>query len=130
VSKKKGKSTIKDIMKALDSLDGTVSQVEVDENVEAADFIREAMTLNDGTNFLLCVAWITDDDLKFTTMFPEVISFDTNHGTNAERRSLCIDAGTCNNRMNFPVFCAFVPSCLRNANGFGYIAMKLPLQLF
>jgi hypothetical protein len=76
VSKKKGKSTDKDIisiMKALDSLDGTFSQVEVDENVEEADLIREAMTLNDGKTLLLFVAWVTDDDLKFTTMFPEVI---------------------------------------------------------
>jgi hypothetical protein len=43
VSKKKGKSTDKDIisiMKALDSLDSTVSQVEVDKNVETADLIR------------------------------------------------------------------------------------------
>jgi hypothetical protein len=54
VSKKKGKSTDKDIislMKALDSLDGTVSPVEVDEHcVETADLIREAMTLDDGKN--------------------------------------------------------------------------------
>jgi hypothetical protein len=51
LSKKKGKSTNKDIisiMKALDSLDGTVYQVEVDENVETAYLIREAMTLDDG----------------------------------------------------------------------------------
>jgi hypothetical protein len=51
VSKKKGKSTNKDvisIMKTLDSLDDKVSQVEVDENVETADLIREAMTLHDG----------------------------------------------------------------------------------
>jgi hypothetical protein len=55
VSKKKGKSTDKDIvsiMKALASIDGTVSQVEVDENVETADLIREAMTLDD--NFCCC----------------------------------------------------------------------------
>jgi hypothetical protein len=121
VSKKKEKSANKDIMKALDSLDGIVSEVEVDENVKATDLIREAMTLNDGTTLLLFVAWVTDDDLTFTIMFPEAISFDNTYGTNMERRPLCIGAGTCNNRMNFPVFCAFVPSCLRNANGFGYI---------
>jgi hypothetical protein len=43
VSKNKGKLTDKDIisiMKSLDSIDGTVSQVEVDENVETEDFIR------------------------------------------------------------------------------------------
>jgi hypothetical protein len=113
VSKKKGKSTDKDIisiMKALDSLDGTFSQVEVDNNVETTDLIREATTLDIGKTLLLFVAWVTDDDLKFTTMFPEVISFDTTYGTNAERRPLCVGAGTCNNRMNFPVFHAFMPS--------------------
>jgi hypothetical protein len=113
VSKNKGNATDKDIisiMKALDSLDGTGSQVEVDENVERAYLIREAMTLDDGKTLLLFVAWVTDDDLKFTTMFPEVISFDTTYGTNMERRPLIVGAGTCNNRMNFPVFSAFMPS--------------------
>jgi hypothetical protein len=112
-SKKKGKSTNKDIisiMKALDSLDGMVSQVEVDKNVETADFIREAMTLDNGKTLLLFVAWVTYDDLKFTTMFPEVISFNTTYGINVERRPLCVGAGTCNNRMIFPVFHAFMPS--------------------
>jgi hypothetical protein len=113
VSKKKGKSTYKNIiyiMKALDSLDDTVSQVEVDENVEEPDLIREAMTLDDGKTVLLFVAWVTYDDLKVTTMFPEVISFDTTYGTNVERRPLCVGAGTCNNRVNSTVFRAFVPS--------------------
>jgi hypothetical protein len=100
VSKKKGKSTDKyiiSIMKALGSLDGTLSQVEVEENVETVDLIREAMILDDGKTLLLFVAWVTYDDLKFTTMFPEVISFDTTYGTNVERRPLCVGAGTCNN---------------------------------
>jgi hypothetical protein len=77
------------------------------------------MTLDDGKKLLLFVAWITDDDLKLTKKFPEVISFDTTYGTNAERRPPCVGAGTCNNRMNFPVFRAFVPSCLWNVNWFG-----------
>jgi hypothetical protein len=114
VSKKKGKSSYKDIisiMKALDSLDGTVSHVEVDENDKTADLNREAMTLNDGKKMLLFVAWVTYyDDFKFTTTIPGVISFDTTYGTNVERRPLCVGAGTCNNRMNFPVFRAFMPS--------------------
>jgi hypothetical protein len=59
---------------------------------------------------LLLVAWVTDDDLKFTTFFAEVISFDTTYGTNVERRPLCVGAGTCNNRINSPVFRAFMPS--------------------
>jgi hypothetical protein len=63
------------------------------------------------------VAWVTDDYLKFTTMFPEVISFYTTYGTNVERIPMCVGAGTCNNRMNFPVL-------------FGCIAMKLPFQIF
>jgi hypothetical protein len=97
-------------MKALDSLDGTVSQVEVDENVETADYIREAMTVDDGKTLLSFVAWVTYDYLKFKTMFYEVISFDTTYGTNVERRPLCFGAGTCNNIMNFPVSHAFMPS--------------------
>jgi hypothetical protein len=68
------------------------------------------MTLDDGKTLLLFVAWVTHDDLKFTTMCPEVISFYTTYGTNLERRPLCIGAGTCNSRINFPVFRAFMPS--------------------
>jgi hypothetical protein len=73
VSKKKGKSSDKNIiliMKVLDKLDGTVSAVEVDENADYSDLIREAITLDDGKMLLLLlVAWVTDDDLKFTTIW-------------------------------------------------------------
>jgi hypothetical protein len=58
------------------------------------------MTIDDGKTLLLFVAWVTDDDLKFTTMFPEVISLDTTYGTNVDRIPLCVGAGTANNRMN------------------------------
>jgi hypothetical protein len=84
VSKKKEKSTDKDIisiMQTLDSLDGTVSQVEVDEHVETSDLIREAMRLDDGIFLMLFVAWVTYHDLKFTTMFPEVMPFNTYYCT-------------------------------------------------
>jgi hypothetical protein len=105
-SKKKGKATNKDIIytKALDSLDGTVYQVEVDKNVETEDLIREAKAFNDRKTLLLFVARVTDDDLKFTAIFPEVISFGTIYGTNMERIPLCVGAGTCNNRMNFIIY--------------------------
>jgi hypothetical protein len=56
VSQKKGKSTDKyiiSIMKALDSLDGIVSQVEVDENVKTDYLIREVMTLDDEKNLVI-----------------------------------------------------------------------------
>jgi hypothetical protein len=61
------------------------------------------MTLYDGKTLLLFVAWVTDDDLKFTTMFHEFISFDTTYDTNVERRPLYVGAGDCNNRMGLDV---------------------------
>jgi hypothetical protein len=100
VSKKKAKfsdTNIISIMKALDKLDGTVSAVEVDGNVDESDLVREATTLDDGKTLLLFVARVTDDDLMFTTMFPGVISLDTTYGANVERIPLCVVAGTCNN---------------------------------
>jgi hypothetical protein len=87
-----------------------VSALEVDKNVDQSDLIREAMILDDGETLLLFVAWVKYDDLKFTTMFPEVVSFDTTYGTNVERIPLCVGAGTCNNRMKFPILSASVPS--------------------
>jgi hypothetical protein len=71
---------------------------------------RESMALSDVKTLLLFVAWVTYDDLNFTKMFPEVISFDTTYGTNVERRPLCVGTGTCRNIMMFTVFCALLPS--------------------
>jgi hypothetical protein len=79
-------------MKALAKLDGSVSAVEVDEHVDQSNLFREAMPLDDGKTLLLFVVWVPYDDLKFTTMFPKVISFDTTYGTHVERRPLCVGA--------------------------------------
>jgi hypothetical protein len=56
------------------------------------------------------VAWVTDDDLNFTSMFPEAVFFDTAYGNIVERIPLYVGAGNCNNIMNFTVFLAFMPS--------------------
>jgi hypothetical protein len=59
---------------------------------------------------LLFVAWGSDEDLRYITMFPEVLSIDTTYGTNRETRPLLVFAGTDNNSKNFTSLCAFLPS--------------------
>jgi hypothetical protein len=39
-------------MKSLDKVDGKLSAVEVDGNIDESDFIREAITSDDGKTFL------------------------------------------------------------------------------
>jgi hypothetical protein len=71
--------------------------------------MKSAMKLDDSDVMLLFVAWGSDEDLRYITMFPEVLSIDTTYGTNREKRPLLVFAGTDNNSKNLTSLCAFLP---------------------
>jgi hypothetical protein len=79
-------------------------------NVTDEDLVKSAMKLDDNAAMLLFVAWGSDEDLRYITMFTEVLSIDTNYGMNREKRPLLVFAGTDNNRKNFTAMRAFLPS--------------------
>jgi hypothetical protein len=79
-------------------------------NMTDEDLVKSAMKLDDSDAMLLFVAWVSDEDLRYITMFPEVLSIDTTYGTNREKRPLLVFAGTDNNRKNFTALRAFLPS--------------------
>jgi hypothetical protein len=78
-------------------------------NITDEDLVKSAMKLDDSEAMLLFVTWGSDEDLRYITMFPEVLSIDTTYGTNREKRPLLVFSGTDNNRKNFTVLCAFLP---------------------
>jgi hypothetical protein len=61
-------------------------------NVTDEDLVKRAMKLDDSDAMLLFVAWGSDEDLRYITMFPEVLSIDTTYGTNREKETF---AGIC-----------------------------------
>jgi hypothetical protein len=79
-------------------------------NVTDEDLVKSAMKLDGSEAMLSFVAWGSDEDLRYITMFPEVLSIDTTYGTNREKRPLLVFAGTDNNRKNFTALRAFLPS--------------------
>jgi hypothetical protein len=79
-------------------------------NVADEDLVKSAMKLDDSDAMLLFVDWGSDADLRYITMFPEVLSIDTTYGMNREKRPLLVFAGTKNNRKNFTAMRAFLPS--------------------
>jgi hypothetical protein len=54
-------------------------------NVTDEDLVKSAMKLDDSEVVLLFVAWGSDEDLRYITMFPEVLSINTTYGTNREK---------------------------------------------
>jgi hypothetical protein len=46
------------------------------------DLVKSAMKLDDSEAMLLFVAWGSDEDLRYITMFPKVLSIDTTYGKN------------------------------------------------
>jgi hypothetical protein len=79
-------------------------------NVTDEDNVKCAMKLDDSDAMVLYVDWGSDEDLRYITMFPEVLSIDTTYGKDRENRPLLVFAGTDNNRKNFTVLRAFLPS--------------------
>jgi hypothetical protein len=79
-------------------------------NVTDDDLVKRDMKLDYGDVMLLFVKWGGDEDLRYITMFPEVLSIDTSYGTNREKRPLLVFSGTDKNMKNFTALRAFLPS--------------------
>jgi hypothetical protein len=91
-------------------------------NITDEDLVKSATKLDDSEAMLLFVAWGSDEDLRYITMFPEVFSIDTTYGMNREKRPLLVFAGTDNNRKTSQ---RCVPSSLPNMGGFSDMYLKL-----
>jgi hypothetical protein len=79
-------------------------------NITDEDLVKSAMKPDGSEAMLLFVAWGSDEDLRYITMSPKVVSIDTTYGTNREKRPLLVFSGTKNNRKNFTALRAFLPS--------------------
>jgi hypothetical protein len=79
-------------------------------NVTDEDLAKSAMKLDDSNAMLLFIAWGSDEDLRYITMFTEVLSIGATYGTNREKRPLLVFSGTDNNKKNFTALRAFLPS--------------------
>jgi hypothetical protein len=74
------------------------------------DLVKSAIKLKDSDAMLLFFAWGSDEDLSYIAMFPKILSIGTTYGMNREKRPLLVFYGTDNNRKNFTVLRAFLPS--------------------
>jgi hypothetical protein len=88
----------------------SVKHVPCTVNVTDEGLVESAMKLDDSYAMLIFVDWGSDEDLRYITMFPEVLSIDTTYGTNREKRPLLVFPGTYHNRKNFTAMRAFLPS--------------------
>jgi hypothetical protein len=52
------------------------------ENITDEELVKSAMNLNDSEKVFLFVAWYSNEDIMHITIFSEVLSIDTNYGTN------------------------------------------------
>jgi hypothetical protein len=77
------------------------------------------MKIDDSGAMLLFVAWGSDEDLRYITMFPEVLSIDTTYGTNREKRPLLALTTTGKTSQ------CCVRSSLQNASGSSVTYLKL-----
>jgi MULE transposase domain len=73
--------------------------------------VLNALKLPCNNQLLLCVAWVTDQQVNFLQKYPEVISIDTTFGTNAEKRPLArATALHADGRKTIPFFNCFMSS--------------------
>jgi hypothetical protein len=78
--------------------------------VTGDDLVKSDMTLDDIEAMLLFVDWVSDEDLRYITMFTEVLSIYTTYGTNQEKIPLLVFAGTDHNRKKITALRAFLSS--------------------
>jgi hypothetical protein len=71
--------------------------------------VIKGLDLGDG-QFLLAVAWVTSDAVRYHEMFPSVLGEDVVFGTNQEKRPLMRGTGKSAENKNLPLFNAFLPS--------------------
>ena len=81
-------------------------------NEEARDFIKcviEGLGLGNG-EFLLAVAWVTEEAQHFHSLYPDILGFDVVFGTNTEKRPLMRGTGKSSSNKNLPIINAFLPN--------------------
>jgi hypothetical protein len=71
--------------------------------------VIEGLDLGDG-EFLLAVAWVTEDAKRYHEMYPYVLGFDVVFGTNQEKRPHMRGTGKSSSNKNLPIINAFLPS--------------------
>ena len=81
-----------------------------EESVLDAEGRREALSVSDSQAMLLAVIWITDEDKRVFSLYPEVMFVDTTFGTNNEKRPLFKIAACDANNKNFTVLNGYLPS--------------------
>jgi hypothetical protein len=76
----------------------------------SGDAIRKELQLTDSQSILLVGAWISDDERRLASMFPEVLFMDVTSQTNNEKRDLFMVAGKDSHGRGFTATCIFLPS--------------------
>ena len=84
-----------------------------EESVPDAEGRREALSVSDSQAMLLAIIWITDEDKRIFSLYPEVMFVDTTFGTNNEKRPLFKIAASDANNKNFTVVNGYLPSSRR-----------------
>jgi MULE transposase domain/SWIM zinc finger len=85
----------------------------VDSAAEAQAYaknVRESLRVGNGS-VLLAIAWMTEEELRIVSMYPEVLASDVTEQTNKEKRSLVMLAGLTSAMKSFTACRAFLPSC-------------------
>jgi hypothetical protein len=87
-------------------------------NVTDEDLVKSAMKLDDSDAMVLFIAWGSDEDLRYITTFPEVLSIGNTYGTNRENRALLVFATGKSSQQ-------CVRSSLQNVSGSSVTYLKL-----
>ena len=71
---------------------------------------RKKLKVGDSDKILVSLAWVTDDELKNGSMFPEFMAVDVTFGTCKEQRNLLRFVGVNGNLKTFDMFNCYMPS--------------------
>ena len=77
------------------------------ENIKS---IRKNMGLNDGQEVLLAFAWISGEERKMLSKFPELVTFDVTEKTNKEKRGMFVGTGQDGTGRIFIALHSFMPN--------------------
>ena len=87
----------------------TTASPEADAKADLEELL-DGLRIEDGTSVLVAVAWMSDQQLRYFRLFPELIGFDITYNTNAEKRAMFIVVGRTSDGKNIPILNAFFPS--------------------
>ena len=72
--------------------------------------IRKGLRVNEDSDVLLAIAWISGEEKELIRRFPEIISADVTEQTNKEKRPLYLFCGLDGNNHLFPAFHCLMPN--------------------